>query len=425
MVYVAGNHQKYSLEAAAVMLFGPLRQAERRLLLALPKGERAFAGPEGADLTAPENDPEHSDQWGEEREVRVALLRWLCIDPNARAFVSPEGVRLAGARFDDRLVLSFVTVPFPLRLAACCFPKGIAIEGAALPSLGLVRCWIGQLPSAEAAEAAVMASNLRVAGYLTLDHTRTVGEIRLFGAEIGKTFNCEGASLRNAGARALDCELAKIGGPALLRYGFTSEGEVRFFNATIGGLDCSRGSFMNAARPALDCEAAKIGSAVYLRSGFSAQGELRFRGTQIEGNLDCAGASVKNAGGVTLRCTGSKINGSAFLSSNFSVRAAPSRLATTSAAPLRSAPRRLVWLSWRQQARAVEPLARAGARRRCRRGSVRQLASSATAVARWCAATSVTSAIVSSSGWDGGRASTATEYLKGRQLDPPRRLQAA
>jgi hypothetical protein len=318
MVEGAGNHKEYSLEAAAVILFGPLREAERRLLLALPLGERVFVGPEGADLAAPENDPEHADQWGEEREVRVALLRWLCIDPSARAVISPEGVRLAGARFDDRLVLSFATVPFPLRLAACYFPKGIAIEGASLPLLTLMRCWIGPLPSAAAVETAVIASNLKVAGSVSLDHTHTIGELQLFGAEIGKTLNCEGASLTNAGGIALNCERAKIGGVALLRNGFTSEGEVRFIAAAVGGLDCDGSSFKNGSRRALDCALAKIGGTVFLRNQFTSEGELHFWDTQIAGDLNCTGASLKNAGGATLQCTGSKIGGSVFLHSNFS-----------------------------------------------------------------------------------------------------------
>src|SRR3954454_6560296 len=135
MVDAIGNHQEYSLEAAAAVRFGPLREAERRLLIALPRGKRAFAGAEDADLWATENNPEHADQWAEERVVRVGLLQWLCIDPHARAVISPEGVRLVGARLDDRLVLSFVTVPFPLRLAGCHLPRGIEIESASLLSL--------------------------------------------------------------------------------------------------------------------------------------------------------------------------------------------------------------------------------------------------------------------------------------------------
>jgi hypothetical protein len=101
-----------------------------------------------------------------------------------------------------------------------------------------------------------MASNLTVSGSLTLEGTHSSGELRLFGAEIGKTLNCEGASFRNAGRIALNCERAKIGGVALLRNGFTSEGE------------------------------------------------LRFEGTQITGDLICDGASLKNADGRTLQCIG-------------------------------------------------------------------------------------------------------------------------
>jgi hypothetical protein len=331
MVEGTGKYQEYSLEAAAAILFGPLREAERRLLRAVPMGERAFAGPEG------ENNPEHAEQWEEEREVRVALLRWLCIDPSAQAVVGPEGVRLAGARFDDRLVLSFVTVRFPLRLAACHFPKGIAIEGASLPSLVLMRCWIKPPPSSGAAEATVMASNLTVSGSLTLDGTHSFGELRLFGAEIGKTLNCEGASFRNAGRIALNCERAKIGGVALLRNGFTSEGELRFEGTQItGDLNCDGASLKNADGRTLQCIGSNIGGSVYLRTRvssegevnrFSSEGEVNLVRCQIGGNLECDGASFKNASGRALNgelvnrralnCEAAKIGGAALLRNGF------------------------------------------------------------------------------------------------------------
>jgi hypothetical protein len=258
------NYEVYSLETAATSRFGLLREAERRLLLTVPTGEWTFAG-QSEDLAAAENDPQHAESWGEEREVRIALLRWLCVDPSARATVSPEGVRLAGARFDNRLILSFVTLPFPLRFSGCYFPKGISIEGTALPTLTLRRCWIGPFkPSAAPGEVLVHASNLQVQGNLDLAQLRAVGQLRLYGAEVGRNLNCEGASLKNAGGLALTCEQAKIGGAGLLRFGFSSEGEVRLLRATVGSnLECDRASFENPGGRALQCEAAKIASSLF------------------------------------------------------------------------------------------------------------------------------------------------------------------
>jgi hypothetical protein len=44
----------------------------------------------------PTNDPAHADEWSAEREVRAELIRWLCVDPRARARIDPQGIRLLG-----------------------------------------------------------------------------------------------------------------------------------------------------------------------------------------------------------------------------------------------------------------------------------------------------------------------------------------
>src|ERR1700722_18599874 len=60
-------------------------------------GGFAIAGP-GAKPDDPSNDPSHADKWGKEREVRADLIRWLCVDPRAKALIDPQGIRLLGAR---------------------------------------------------------------------------------------------------------------------------------------------------------------------------------------------------------------------------------------------------------------------------------------------------------------------------------------
>lgn len=101
--------------------------------------------------------------------------------------------------------------------------------------------------------AAIMGGYLRVPGSLALNHTHTIGGLRLFGAETGKNLNCEGASFRNGGGIALDCEHTKIGGSALLQNGFTSQDEIRFLNSTIDGtLDCHKTTCRNPGAVALN-----------------------------------------------------------------------------------------------------------------------------------------------------------------------------
>jgi hypothetical protein len=112
------------------------------------------------------------------------------------------------------------------------------------------------------------------------------GAVNLRRSQISGNLECDGASFKNASGRALNCELANIGGAAVLRR-FTSEGEVRFFAATVGALECDGASFKNASGRAFDCEAAKIGGFLLLHNRIAAQGEVRLLGTQI-GRLDVA-----------------------------------------------------------------------------------------------------------------------------------------
>jgi hypothetical protein len=65
-------------DALAEQQFGPLSEAERKLLGKAPSGKDAKCGPEGAGRDSPENDPGNPHTWGQDRTIRSALLRWLC-----------------------------------------------------------------------------------------------------------------------------------------------------------------------------------------------------------------------------------------------------------------------------------------------------------------------------------------------------------
>lgn len=114
--------------ALARAQFAPLREAEERLLHAAPAGELAWCGPSKKDADAT-NDARKSDMWGETRAIRADLIRWLCVDHEARECVDQRGIQAHGARIEGELDLSFVTVPFPLVLTCC----GLRRETTALP----------------------------------------------------------------------------------------------------------------------------------------------------------------------------------------------------------------------------------------------------------------------------------------------------
>jgi len=106
--------------------FANLTKAELALLRFVganpgPGGGFAAAGP-SSNPNDPSNDPAHADEWTKDREVRAALIRWLCVDPEAIRCIDPEGLRLLGAKVVGGLNLSEVRVPFAITLRNCSIP---------------------------------------------------------------------------------------------------------------------------------------------------------------------------------------------------------------------------------------------------------------------------------------------------------------
>jgi hypothetical protein len=59
--------------------------------------------------------------------------------------IQPRGVRVAAAKIEGKLDLSFGTIPFPMFFRACWWPGGMELMNASLPALGLTRCRIGPI----------------------------------------------------------------------------------------------------------------------------------------------------------------------------------------------------------------------------------------------------------------------------------------
>src|SRR5215469_2327679 len=310
--------QRTDLEKLAEERFGSLSASEIKFLFAAPKGEIAYCGPSKAD-DDPNNDPTHSDRWQPERYVRAELLRWLCVDREAMSRVDPRGIRAHAAIINGTLDLSFVSVPFLLRLTYCCFSEDVNLHFIEIPAIDLTR---SMLPS-------LYASYARVKGTMTLQGLQTNGVVRLYGACIEGNLECNGGKFRNpakAGAErsgtALHAEGAKVAGHIFLSEGFVAEGEVRLFAAEIGrNLECDKGKFRNPPENgagtgiALNAEHARVGGNVHLRNEFTSAGEVRFFGAEIGGNLDCDGGEfyVPSQAGVervALNAEGVKVTGS-------------------------------------------------------------------------------------------------------------------
>ena len=296
------------LIALALTQFAPLREAEEKLLRAAPAGETASCGPSKKDAD-PTNDARKSDMWGQARAIRAELIRWLCIDRDAREYVDQRGIQAHGARIEGELDLSFVTVRFPLVLTCCGLRRETTLRFLEIPTLSLSACAVQSI-NAECAT---------VKGSVTLSNGfYAEGEVQLLGAQIGSNLDCGAGRFRNAGGKALRADRICVQGSVFLRNAFVAEGEVRLLGAKIGGnLECDDGTFKNAGGRALSADRADVQGSVFLRDGFSAEGEVRLPGGMIGGNLECNQGVFKNAGGVALNADRISAQGNALLSGGF------------------------------------------------------------------------------------------------------------
>jgi len=288
--------------------FAPLREAERTLLAAAPLGETAWCGPSPKDFD-PGNNPAKGDSWGPERSIRAALIRWLCIDRDARNLVDPRGIHAHGARIEGSLDLSFVGVHFPLALRCCSLKEETKLRFLRIPTISFAGSFVRSI-NAECAE---------VAGTISLSNGFSCeGEVQLLGARIGSNLDCGAGRFRNPAGKALRADRIHIHGSLFLRNGFVAEGEVRLLGAEIGGnFECNDGSFSNPSGSAISGDRMSVQGSVFLRDGFSAEGEVRLLGAQISGNLECSSGKFKNPGGSALVVDRVNVKGNVLLLNGF------------------------------------------------------------------------------------------------------------
>lgn len=139
------------------------------------------------------------------------LIRWLCVDPRAKALVDPQGIRLLGARITGRLYLADVTIPFAVTLRNCSISERMTFEHASLPRLDLGGCYTGEIDG----RAAV------VHGDLNLDSIRASGEVWFNDSTIDGDLGARGGHFTHSTVepheteeaffkKALDLESARI-----------------------------------------------------------------------------------------------------------------------------------------------------------------------------------------------------------------------
>lgn len=290
--------QNTDLEALARAHFTKLTAAETKLLRAAPKGDFAVCGPNMND-DDPANDPSKAEKWGTDRQIRANLIRWLCVDRQAKELADPKGIQAYGAKIPEALDLSGATVPFALTLWNCRLVEEVYLRAVEIPEFDFQGTWVRSIG----------ADYAKVRGSVFLRNGfHAEGEVSLLGAQIGGDLDCSNATFKNplqpsvAGTgAALKADGIALTGSVFLRNGFRAEGEVRLLGAQIGLLDCSNATFKNPPQPgvsesgkALSADGIAVTGSVFLSDGFRADGEVRLLGAQIGGDLDCDGATFKN-----------------------------------------------------------------------------------------------------------------------------------
>lgn len=150
------------------------------------------------------------------------------------------------------------------------------------------------------------------------------GEVRLLGAKIGGTLDCTGSSFHNPKGVALGADAMEVGGSVFLKAQgketrFEANGEVRLLGAKIGGsLECNGGTFQSLSGVAFIGDGIEVGGNVFLISRdsstrFEANGEVRLPGAKIAGQLNCGGGWLKNSKGIALNADRIEVGGSVLL----------------------------------------------------------------------------------------------------------------
>ena len=320
-----------TLEELARAKFKDLTIAELRLLRAVPEGALAQCGEANAAPGSAAGDPAQAASWNPQREIRAELVRWVCVDSEAKAKVDSRGIQVGLARISGELDLSFARVDFPLAFVRCAMMDRWNLFYADLHAV--------RLSASHAKTLDLSGSHIRGGLFFNLGFT-ALGGLKLFGAHVGGNLDCTGATFLGeeiglpdgtvSRGRALWAEDATIGGGVFLRHGFGAEGQVSFYGAEIGGdLECDRAIFQGQLEAQGDAAAQlgrafwaeRIKSAGHVLMRFSkVTGEVNLSAAEIGGNLECDGGTFDNPAGFAIIAERARIIGNAFLRNDFSAR---------------------------------------------------------------------------------------------------------
>lgn len=272
--------------------------AERTLLQACRIGEIAVIS------------EQRPQQATDENTVRARFLRFLLLGGDHSTPVHEQGVRLQGAWVAGELNLANTATVSAIVCVACSFTEPLILRRSTVP--GGLFLMGSEVPGIE-------GDGLVTTGDVFLrDGFQATNEVRLLGAQIGGSLQCDAGQFNGKEGHALFADGAEIKGSVFLNNRFQAIGEVRLLGAQIGGnLECDAGQFDGKEGDALSADGAAIKGGVYLHDGFHAAGTVRLVGAQIGGNLQCDAGQFDGKGGRALFADRAVVKGSVFLRNEF------------------------------------------------------------------------------------------------------------
>ena len=298
------------LTKLAASKFADLTHAERATLRFMEvgnvdRGEIAVAGSSG-NPDDPSNDPKGATAWGQDRDIRASLIRWLSSDREAIGMEDVGGIRILGARIVQELDLSHLHVSFPIVMHQCVFSNRLKLVATELPYLDLNGSHTGEIDAKDI----IVHSDLDLGkGFYAS------GETVLESAKIDGDLNCDGGHFQKSKVAmpssfylfqpAIDATTAVVKGAASFCCGFKSDGVVGVAGSSLGGLDAYGGNFLNPNGPAFFAASAVISGDAFVGAmrpelgTFVANGEVNFTSAHFKSLLVVAHARFLGARGET------------------------------------------------------------------------------------------------------------------------------
>ncbi|MFF3937445.1 hypothetical protein [Streptomyces phaeofaciens] len=276
--------------------------------------------------------------------VRAETLRWLLVAAPRPVPGRLARLRLRGAHITGTLDLSEAAVQGAVRLRSCrfdevpCFDGGqfgaLALTDCALPGLTAVGARVGQecdivgcvldgtldlrsltvgtalrldrsTVNAPDGEAAIDAQSVAVEEDLSANELVCTGPIYLNSSRVQDTLGLRGSRIQGDRAYLQAPELT-VGGGLYLDRGFSSDGGINLYGASIGGslhLEDSTltGTGERRGEPALQLLCATVGGDIQAGSGLVVRGCVDLRDTTVRGTVVLMRARLHHPAGTALK----------------------------------------------------------------------------------------------------------------------------